>query len=238
MPVDLDVRLLYGLNSIVRNNPKVAYIIKLIGYNPLIRGLPAFLFFSILWFSTEDRKRRGRMLIGLVATFVATILSVWMQHHLSLNVRPFLDPSLHLAYVDLASNSNWDHLGSFPSDTATMFFAFTAIIFLENKVAGGITFLWLLITVGVPRVALGWHYPSDIAGGIILGFASVFLLTRIRYLRDLIERLIERIEPRMYILHTLVFAFLADAYTLFPGLGGIVDIVMDLRRSLFAGMAL
>jgi len=227
MPVGLDVRLLYSLNSFVRNNHLAAQIIGLAGFNPLVRGLPAFFFIVALWFLREDRKRRSRMLIGLIAASAATFLSVWLQHRFSLNVRPFLDPSLHLAYVNPASTSNWDRLGSFPSDTATLFFALAAIIFLENRVAGGVTTLWLLFTVGVARVAMGWHYPSDIAGGMILGVTSVFLATRFRYPRDLAERLLERCEPRMYIVHAILFLFLADAYSLFPGLGGIL---FDLRR--------
>jgi undecaprenyl-diphosphatase len=221
MPANWDVRGLIELNSLVRNNPLAAELIPMLGNNPFIRGFPVFFSIVALWFSTGCRERRRRILVGLFGTFVATILAVWMQHSFVFHLRPFLDTSLHLGFVDPASTLNWDHVGSFPSDSATLFFSLVAVIFIENRMAGCFAFLWSLATVGVTRVALGWHYPSDIAGGLILGVACVYLLTRVKYLRTLAEELLQRCESRIFVVHALVFLFLADAYTLFPGLGDI-----------------
>jgi undecaprenyl-diphosphatase len=162
------------------------------------------------------------MLIGLLATTVATILSVWMQYHLAIHIRPFLDPTLHIHGIDPHLIVGWgsDRLNSFPSDSVTLFFSLATVIFLENRIAGCIAFLWSLVAIGISRVAMGWHYPSDIAGGLLLGIACVYLCTRIRPLRGFFERLLLRCEPRIYLIHVLVFFFLADAYTSFAGLQG------------------
>jgi undecaprenyl-diphosphatase len=217
---NIDVRLLLDLNSMVPHSALGAKIFSAIVNNQFFRGFPVFFPVVALWFSGDCRKRRSRMLIGLLATCVATVLSVWMQFHLTTHVRPFLDPSLHLQGIDPAWAVGLDRLDSFPSDSATLFFSLATVIFLEHRIAGGIAFLWTLVVVGAVRVALGWHYPSDIAGSLVLGSACVYLFARIRPLGVFFERLLQRCEPRIYIVHALLFLFLADAYTFFSGLQG------------------
>lgn len=146
---------------------------------------------------------------------------MWLQHHLKTHIRPFLDPAIHLQGINLSDTLNWDRLYSFPSDTATLFFGLTTIVFLENRIAGVIAFLWSLVTTGFMRVAMGWHYPSDVIGGFILAVACVYLFTRIRFLGVIFERGLQLCEPHMYVVHALFFIFLADAYVLFPGLQGV-----------------
>ena len=75
-----------------------------------------------------------------------------------------------------------------------------------------------MIAACAARVATGWHYPSDIVGGFVLGIGCVILATRIRPIQTFFERRLERWQPRMYIVHALLFLFLADAYVLFSGL--------------------
>ena len=74
----------------------------------------------------------------------------------------------------------WDHTGSFPSDTAMLFFALSAVVFLENRLAGFFCFLLVTGIIGIPRIIFGWHYPSDIIGSFILGFGCVFGFNRFR----------------------------------------------------------
>jgi len=223
---NLDLHLLLELNSMVPHNALGYKIVNSMGsnsLNSLYRGFPVFFYMVVLWFSREDHKRRSRMLIGLLATCLAIVMSLWMQYHLATHIRPFLDPSLHLLGINPNNTLGWNHLNSFPSDSATLFFSLATVIFLESRIAGGIAFLWSLVTIGIARVATGWHYPSDIAGGLLLGIACVYLLTRIRPLSSFFERLLLRYQPRMYIVHALVFFWLAEAYTLFSGLRGLYN---------------
>jgi membrane-associated phospholipid phosphatase len=218
-----DARFLFELNSLIPTDPLGARIFSFLGNNDLFRGFPVFFPLVALWFSTDRKDRRSRMLVGLFATCVATVTSLWLQNHLPFHTRPFLDPALHLHGIDPKYVGNWDHLGSFPSDTATLFFALSTIIVLENRVAGGIAFIWSLVAVGLFRAALGWHYPSDVAGSLILGPSAVYLFTRIRFLGTAFDRVLDFFEPRLHILHALLFIFLADAYALFRGLRGFLN---------------
>ena len=215
---NVDVRLLLDLNSKMPLSDLGAKIIGLVGGNPFFRGFPIFFPLVALWFASDCRKRRSRMLLGLLATCVATLLSVWMQHHLVTHIRPFLDPTLHLRGIRPEWTVGWDRLDSFPSDVSSLFFSLATVIFLEHRIVGSFAFLWSSVTIGVTRVAMGFHYPSDIAGGLLLGVACVYLFSRILPFQIFLEHLLLRWQPRIYVVHALLFLFLADAYWAFVGL--------------------
>jgi undecaprenyl-diphosphatase len=81
---------------------------------------------------------------------------------------------------------------------------------------------WSLFTVGLARIAVGWHYPSDVAGGFLLGVLAVYLFTRMLPVIDFFERRLQVCEKRMYLVHALLFVFLADAFSLFAGMRAII----------------
>jgi undecaprenyl-diphosphatase len=155
------------------------------------------------------------MLAGLMGTCVATCFSVWVQFHDVVHIRPLLDPALHLA--GFQGPGDFGRLSSFPSDTATLFFALSLVLFLEHRAAGAVAFAWSFLTVGIIRVAAGFHYPSDIAASFLLGPGCVLLFTQFRFPREWFERLLHRLEKHMALVEGLLYLFLADAYTQFLG---------------------
>jgi membrane-associated phospholipid phosphatase len=173
--------------------------------NTLFRGFPIFFSIVALWFAGDSRERRSRMLAGLLAVCVATLISVWTQFHLATHTRPLLDPTLPLNIVDPQWTLIWDRRDSFPSDTATLFFALATVIFLESRLVGLFCFLWVAAIIAVPRVIFGWHYPTDIVGSLALGTGIVVLFTAIPYPRLLFERMLILFEGHMYIVHALLF---------------------------------
>ncbi len=65
---------------------------------------------------------------------------------------------------------------SFPSDHATAAFAIAAAILLRSKPRwGAITLAFALILL-VGRVALGYHYPTDVLGGAMIGTLAAVVL--------------------------------------------------------------
>ena len=95
MIASLDQEILLTLNAFAGGN---THIWKLAN-NSLFRGFPLFFSLPALWFSGGDGERRGRMLAGLLAVCLATIVSVWLQFHVAVHTRPILDPTLHLETV-------------------------------------------------------------------------------------------------------------------------------------------
>ncbi|WP_426525080.1 phosphatase PAP2 family protein [Bradyrhizobium sp. McL0615] len=218
---ELDTKLLLAINSFFLSTNQKSYFMLFMGNNPVPRGFPIFFALVGLWFSAECNKRRGRMLIGLLATCFATVTSVWLQRHFTPHIRPFLDPTLPLKAADFPT-TGWDRLGSFPSDTATLFFSLVAVIFIESRLVGLLCFAWAFMTAGIARIALGIHFPSDILGALVLGPAAVCLFDSVPYLQTLVVRVLNSFQDRMYLVHSLLFLFLAEAYDLFAGFQGVL----------------
>ena len=77
---------------------------------------------------------------------------------------------------------------SFPSGHSMMSMAFYGmLIFLIYKYVKNIALKWTLIiiltillaTIGITRIYLGVHYPSDIIGGFLVSLTYLFILTEI-----------------------------------------------------------
>ena len=66
---------------------------------------------------------------------------------------------------------------SFPSDHTTVAFALAGIIYFWSPKAG-IIFLILALLIGVSRIVVGIHYPSDVFVGMILGIFFAWFIHR------------------------------------------------------------
>lgn len=208
----LDKEILLTLNAFGGGNNNLWDLAN----NSLFRGFPLFFAIPALWFSSDQLERRGRMLAGLLAVCLATMLSVWSQFHIAVHIRPILDLAIPLDTV--IPRTPWDRTNSFPSDTATLFFGLAAVVFVERRLAGLFCFIWVAAIVAIPRIVVGLHYPSDIIGSFVLGPAIVFIFATLPYPRRLFEHALTWFEGRMYIIHALLFIFLAEAFDLFPSL--------------------
>jgi len=79
------------------------------------------------------------------------------------------------------------HDPSFPSDHATAAFALAVAIWLRHRRAGWLA-LVLATIISVSRVVVGTHYPSDIAGGAILGTLAALVIWH-PWIRNRLDRL-------------------------------------------------
>ena len=118
--------------------------------------------------------------------------------------RPFV---AHPGVVHLFAKHAAD--ASFPSDHATASFAIAVAILLRGKLRWGTITLIFAIILIFGRVALGFHYPSDVLGGAAIGTLAALVLwiapirNRIDALSDLlggiwdraIDRLLGRVVP-------------------------------------------
>jgi membrane-associated phospholipid phosphatase len=69
------------------------------------------------------------------------------------------------------------HDASFPSDHASASFAIAFAVLAFDPIAGAI-FLVAAVVVAGGRVAVGLHYPADVAAGLLMGLAAALVVVR------------------------------------------------------------
>jgi membrane-associated phospholipid phosphatase len=66
---------------------------------------------------------------------------------------------------------------SFPSDHAAAAFAIAFAVLAFSR-RGGLVFLAAATWIGLSRIALGMHYPTDVIAGAFVGWLAATLITR------------------------------------------------------------
>ena len=104
-------------------------------------------------------------------------------------------------------------------------------VFVERRLVGLFCFVWVVAIIAIPRIIVGLHYPSDIVGSFFLERRAFSFLPRIPYPRRLFERALIWFGGRIYIVHALLFIFLAETFDLFPSLQGLGKVLVRLLHS-------
>jgi undecaprenyl-diphosphatase len=135
--------------------------------------------------------RHGVVAAALSAGLALTLAKVISE--LVARQRPFVDHP-HTAHLFIAHARDY----GFPSDHASGAFAIAVALLLRHRRAGVLA-LVMATLIGLGRVMIGVHYPSDILGGALLGTLCALLLWHPRVRRplaalaDLLGALYERI---------------------------------------------
>jgi undecaprenyl-diphosphatase len=90
-------------------------------------------------------------------------------------LRPSHNPDFE-GIIHLVNNRKSGQFGFVSSHAAnTLGFALLCTLFFKNKIFSTIIFAWAIINC-YTRIYLGLHYPLDIIGGSIVGFAVAIII--------------------------------------------------------------
>ncbi len=144
----------------------------------LIFLLPLYLLY--LWFKdSQDAGRRKLAILVLISSVFSLVISVTISS-LYFHPRPFA-VGVGLTLISHAPDS------SFPSDHASLLFAASFSLMMLGSPKPGVAFFLVSTLVGLARVFVGIHFPSDIAGGLVIGLGSSAVVFWLR----------ERLDPFM-----------------------------------------
>ncbi len=131
-----------------------------------------------IWFLLKEKDWRRRFYFGALA-IVSVLLSRGIITDL---IRYFYDKPRPFALLDIESLISHSATNSFPSGHLTFLVPIALTLWLMNRRLG----LWFLVgalLIGVGRIGVGIHWPSDILGGFAIGaisFGIIYYLLRLK----------------------------------------------------------
>ena len=137
--------------------------IFLANYLPYL--LMLFLIACLFWPQENKRQNRQMVFLAITSALAARFLLKTAILFFYQRPRPYIAlPSTH----KLISSGVSESLQSFPSGHVIFFFALSAVVYSFNKKLGAFFFICSAI-MGIARIFVGVHWPSDILGGAVLG---------------------------------------------------------------------
>lgn len=138
---------------------------------PLAKGA---LFMAILWGlwfkgGGEGTWRRPALLISTFGAVAAVVISRILQHVIPSHSRPLHTPDLKFQLLAGEHPDTLNQWNSFPSDHAVLFFALSMGLWYQSRKLGYAAMAWTLVVICLPRLYLGYHWPSDVVGGALFG---------------------------------------------------------------------
>lgn len=182
----MNLDLLHALNSFVAHRDAVEDPVT--GFMAVSEVLFASLVVAV--FLVGGRRGARAAVAALAAAALALGVGQVIAHIVN-EPRPYaVHP--HLVHALIARSAD----SSFPSDHATAAFAIAAAIWLRHRRFGAFT-LALAALLAIGRVAVGVHYPLDVAAGAALGTAAAVLLwwPRLRRVTDAVADRLSTIAP-------------------------------------------
>lgn len=134
------------------------------------------------WFSFSARSReRSVLLITLISTPIVVLLARLLALNLPFRKRPLHSDEFEFTLPSGIAENGLDGWSSFPSDHAVLYFAVSVGILVASRRLGWLAIFYTLVFIGLPRVYVGYHYPSDIIGGCLIGggliLCSIYFLS-------------------------------------------------------------
>ena len=174
----VDIAILMLLNDIVQWSPTLDVLLVYLLSNTPAKGL---LFASLMWwawFRSEESKPTDRevVLSTLLAGMVSLSISQLLQRLLPFRPRPVFLSALDLKIPYTGDAESVLNLSSFPSDHAAFFYALAMGFWFLSRRLGTVLLVLVTVLICLPRLILGYHYPTDVIAGALIGFGTVYLI--------------------------------------------------------------
>ena len=171
-----------------------------------------------LWFETGENSvstRRRNIVVALLAASVVAAASRLMQVSLPFHHRPLHTPDVGFRVPFGVDPSSLNDFSSFPSDHAVLFFALCVPLWVRSRWLGAVAAVWTLLLICLPRLYLGFHWPSDVLAGAVIGVVLMFALCRLVRATGLPDTIVRFSARQPAAFYALAWLFLLEITMLF-----------------------
>jgi membrane-associated phospholipid phosphatase len=165
-----DSSIILYVNQFARRSALFDEAIRATAQLDLLKGGLFIFLFAWFWCTKAvDRQRHREVIFAtIVASFCAIILGRLLALGLPFRVRPMnrTDIAFVAPYGEILPFRGWS---AFPSDHAMLFAALATGLWFISPVVGLVMHVYAATFIGLPRLYLGWHHPTDLLGGAALG---------------------------------------------------------------------
>jgi undecaprenyl-diphosphatase len=141
-----------------------------VGLDLLRGGIFMAVLFWIWCARGADRERHRQVIVAtVIAAFASILAGRAIANGLPFRVRPIHNPAAGVVVPLYAPKELLRGWSSFPSDHAMLFATLATGLCFVSPLYGIVANIYALVFIDLPRVFIGWHYPTDIIAGIALG---------------------------------------------------------------------
>lgn len=166
-----DIGIINFLNQFSQDSWVFDKAVGMVEKNGLLKGGALMALVWYAWFRSGGEKDRANIVSTLIASLFAMATARVLASVLPFRSRPLHDDELEFQLPHGLVGGTLDGWSSFPSDHAVLFFTLSIGLLFVSKVMGVVAVLYTLVVIGMPRMYLGLHYPTDILAGALLGAA-------------------------------------------------------------------
>ncbi|WP_439365315.1 phosphatase PAP2 family protein [Bradyrhizobium sp. DASA03005] len=228
----VDQYLLELFNGFAHRSPIFDSALIFLADQAVFKGALVTSLLWLAWFQRDpDQKLRRELVIStLAATVAALLLTKITRSVVPFRLRPIHDPAVTFTLpYNVTSDSLWNW-SSFPSDTAAFAIALSVGVHLIWRRWGWLVILYGLVVICMPRIYLGYHYPSDVVVGALIGTLATLTVCRKEIRIPLSRRLILWSDDHPGVFYCAFFLFTYEIAAVFENTRQILTAVWKMSH--------
>lgn len=225
-----DAEILRFLNQFAHQSRVFDGAMAAVARHAVFKGWVLVSVFWWVWFQPGDANVRNRktVVVTLMSAVLCVVVGRLLADFLPFRVRPMNSAELGLVLPYEVSGGPFRRWSSFPSDHAMVFFAMSTGLWYVSKSLGAASTLYVACVIALPRIYLGYHYPTDIIGGALFGILFAYLANLDRVRTRLAGRAMRWLDARPASFYTCFFLFSMGLASLFDPLRELAGTLMAL----------